>query len=644
MVHLFRGDGLLLARSPADGAALGQRFGGLALFQTLLPQADHGTYRARFGSDKIDRIVAYRAVSQYPLVVTVSKATAEIIAAWRQTALIGAGALLMLAAAVMLLLLWLSRALRREAASTRALAVNEARARSTLETLADGVITVDARGAVQSFNPAAEQMFGCTAADIIGRSADSLLGVGRFSEILSSLSAADGRSVGAARREIEARRRDGKLFPAEIRVGIAHGDPAVGDLSIVTLRDLTEEKALQHQLQESQKLEVVGHLTGGIAHDFGNVLAGITMNLESALRQLSAETGARGQLDAALQATRGGREIVQRLMAFARRQSLNPCSSDLNQLISNSMPLLRQGRGPGITIETRLSGGLAPILVDRSGLESAVLNLVVNANDAMPQGGTITLETGQVTIGTARAAEWGIRAGSYATLAVRDTGSGMTPDVERRIFEPFFTTKLSGTGLGLSMVQSFVAQSGGHIEVESKPEAGTSITMFFPMLRGRHGAAADWFTQLATSPPATGRSVLLVEDNAIVRDGLMLLLQQLGHRPIAAADAEEASALLDQNPQIELLLTDIGLPGMNGRQLARIARGRKPGLKVLFATGYDTTIGGERPLAEVDANTGLLMKPFFEEDLIKEIQRLFQTAPRHPNGEQRKPRAANGDR
>jgi PAS domain S-box-containing protein len=571
--------------------------------------------------------------------VTVSVADAEIIAAWQPTALIGASALLALAAAAMALLLWLAAALKREAASTRALAVNEARARSTLETLADGVITVDARGTIQSFNPAAERMFGYAAAEVIGGTADRLLGVGRLSELRASA-----EPVSARRHEIEARRVDGQHFPAELRFGIAHGDPAVGDLMIVTIRDLTEEKALQHQFEQSQKLEVIGHLTGGIAHDFGNVLAGITTNVESSLRQMSAEAAGREPLDAALQATRSGREIVQRLLAFARRQPLNPCSSDINQLISSSMPLLRQGRGPGIRIETRLSGGLPPILIDRGGLESALLNLVINANDAMPNGGTIVVETGQVLIGAARAAEWGVRAGPHATLAVRDTGSGMTAEVRHRIFEPFFSTKPAGTGLGLSMVHRFVAQSGGHLEVDSKPGAGTSITMYFPIQRGAHAGAAGWFSQLAASAPApsTGRSILVVEDNPIVRDGLMLLLQQLGHQPIAAPDAEQAAALLDRNPQIELLLTDIGLPGMNGRQLVRSVRTRRPGIKVLFATGYDTMANGERPLAEVDANTGLLMKPFFEEDLTKEIDRLFRASPR-PNGE-RKPRSANGGR
>ena len=639
MVQLFRRDGTLLARSPpAEDAGL-RRFDALEPFWAKLTQADHGTYRVRSASDNIDRIVAYRAVSQYPLVVTVSVADAEIIAAWQPTALIGASALLALAAAAMALLLWLAAALKREAASTRALAVNEARARSTLETLADGVITVDARGAVQSFNPAAERMFGYTAAEVIGGTADRLLGVGRLSEILTSA-----EPVSARRHEIEARRVDGQHFPAELRFGVAHGDPAVGDLTIVTIRDLTEEKALQHQFEQSQKLEVIGHLTGGIAHDFGNVLAGITTNIESSLRQMSAKAAGREPLDAALQATRSGREIVQRLLAFARRQPLNPCSSDLNLLISGSMPLLRQGRGPGIRIETRLSGGLPPILIDRGGLESAVLNLVINANDAMQNGGTIVVETGQVLIGAARAAEWGVRAGPHATLAVRDTGSGMAAEVRHRIFEPFFSTKPTGTGLGLSMVHRFVAQSGGHLEVDSKPGAGTNITMYFPIQRSAPAGAAGWFSQLAASAPApsTGRSILVVEDNPIVRDGLMALLRQLGHQPIEAPDAEQAAALLDQNPQIELLLTDIGLPGRNGRQLVRSVRTRRPGIKVLFATGYDTMANGERPLAEVDANTGLLMKPFFEEDLIKEIDRLFRTSPR-PNGE-RKPRTANGGR
>jgi PAS domain S-box-containing protein len=644
VVNLFRRDGVLLARSPSDADALGKRFDAMDLFSTHLPMAQHGTYRGRLEADDRSRIIAYRTIPQYPLVVMVSVAETEILAGWRQTAVIGATALLLLAAAVMLLMLWLSGALRREAASIRALAINEARARSTLETLSDGVITIDARGVVQSFNPAAERMFGYAAAEIVGGTADRMIGLGRLGELAGSLTGIDGQGNGAARREIEAMRSNGQLFPAELRFGVARGDSALGDLLIVTVRDLSDEKALQHQFEQSQKLEVIGHLTGGIAHDFGNVLAGITTNLETSLRQMPADAPARGQIDVALRAARGGREIVQRLMAFARKQPLNPCPSDINQLISSIMPLLRQGRGPGIEIETKLSSGLAPINIDRSGMENAILNLVINANDAMPAGGRIVLETGRVNISPMRAAQWGVKAGEYATLAVRDAGSGMTPEISRQIFEPFFSTKPAGTGLGLSMVQRFVAQSGGSVSVDTKPGAGTCITMYFPMLRGRQGTASDWFNQLAPSTlgPSRGRAILVVEDNKMVREGVTLLLQQLGHRPIAVPDAQQALARLDEDAGIELLLTDIGLPGMNGRQLARVARGRNPAIKVLFATGYDTMSGGERPLAEVDDNTGLLMKPFFEEDLTREIERLFRSEPARPNGEGRMTRAVNG--
>lgn len=651
IVSLLRRDGLMLARSPADPSVVGRRFDTSELFRTQLANAEHGTYRARFPTDNVHRIVAYRSVPQYPLIVTVSVAQADVIAAWGETAAIGASALLTLVAAVILLLLWLWGASKREAASTHALAVNEARARSTLETLSDGVITIDAGGIVRSFNPAAERMFGFTAADVIGGSADRLLGFGGLSDIREWLSTAGDRpdsqrhAAGARRREIEATRSDGTHFPAELRFGIARGDPDLGDQIIVTVRDLSEEKALQHQFQQSQKLEVIGHLTGGIAHDFGNVLAGVTTNLESAMRQLPPGAVAREQIDSALQASRSGREIVQRLIAFARRQPLNPCSSDLNQLITGCMALLCQGRGSGIKIKPNLSGGLAPILVDRSGLENAVLNLVINASDAMPDGGTILLETGQVTIGAGRAAEWGIKAGEYATLAVRDNGRGMTSEVRSRMFEPFFSTKRSGTGLGLSMVQGFVTQSGGHVEVESAPGAGTTVTMFFPMQRGRQASLTEWFSQLGGAAPqqSAGRSILVVEDNAFVREGLIALLGHLGHRTIMAADAESAALLLDRHPEIELLLTDIGLPGMSGRQLARLARARRPTLKVLFVTGYDTVSTGERPIAEVDAGTGLLTKPFFEEDLAREIERLFRTSPPQSNGGRPKSRA-NGTR
>lgn len=643
IINVFRRDSVLLARSPAEEAALGRRYDMLELFRKRLPDSEHGTYRARTFIDTVPRVISYRAVAQYPLVVTVSVTEDEVVAGWRHSALIGSAALLILGGTVLALLLWLSGMLKREARSTAALAANEARARVTLETLADGVVTTDEHGIVQACNPAAERMFGYPAATIIGQSADRLIGVGALSQLIAALRSADRKDEAVARQKIEARRSDGRLFPAELRLGLAHGGPGVGDLTIVTVRDLSEETALQHQFEQSQKLEVIGHLTGGIAHDFGNVLAGVTTSLESSMRLLPTEAPAREQIGAALRAARSGRAIVQRLMAFARKQQLNPCSSELNQLVSSMMPLLQQGRGPEIRIETKLSDGLASVLLDRSGIESALLNLVVNACDAMPSGGVVTLETGRVNIGAARASEWGIRPGEYATLTVRDTGSGMTEDIRKRIFEPFFTTKLTGTGLGLSMVQRFAAQSGGYVSVDSTPGSGTRITLYFPMQRGRVGAGDAWVSELASTAPAPsqGRFILVVEDNDIVRHGIMLMLHQLGHRPIAAGDAEAALAQLDKNGDVELLLTDIGLPGMNGRQLARIARRRNPSIRVLFITGYDAA-NGERPLAEINGSTGLLMKPFFEEDLVKEIARLFHTEPRRPNSEPTEPRKAGG--
>ena len=484
VVSLFRRDGVLLARSPAAGV-VGQRFDQIELFRKELPKAEYGTYRSRFVTDGDVRITSYRAVPQYPLIVAVSLSEAEVMAAWHESAMFGAAALLTLTAAIGLLVVWLSTALKRDAATARALAMNEAKARSTLETVADGVIAIDARGAVRSFNAAAEQMFGCAAAAAIGREAASLFEAGQIGDAAGWLRWADAAPANGRRHEIMARRADGRAFPAELRLGRAPGAAGAEDLVIATLRDLTEEKALRHQFEQSQKLEAIGHLTGGIAHDFGNILAAIAMNVELSLRHLPENSAVRGFMDDAGRAARSGRDIVQRLLAFARKQALDPSPGDLNALVQDALPLLLHGRSHGVSIETRLSGGLGLVFLDRSGIENALLNLVINAGDAMPDGGKVIVETGSMEVGAARAAEWGIKRGPYATLSVCDSGLGMTKDVASRIFEPFFSTKVQGrgTGLGLSMVHGFVMQSGGHILVDTKPNLGTRVTLLFPMQR-----------------------------------------------------------------------------------------------------------------------------------------------------------------
>ncbi len=391
--------------------------------------------------------------------------------------------------------------------------------------------------------------------------------------------------------------------------------------------DMTKQRLLEEQFRQSQKMEAVGQLTGGLAHDFNNMLTGITGSLEMLQTRL-----AQGKLDAveryvsaAQGAARRAAALTHRLLAFSRRQTLDPKPTDVNRLVCDMEELVRRTVGPLVSIEVEAAHGLWPVLVDPNQLENALLNLCINARDAMPDGGRITITTANQALDADAAAERDLDPGSYITLTVSDSGSGMTPDVIARAFDPFFTTKPlgEGTGLGLSMIYGFVRQSGGQVAIESEVGRGTSMHLYFP--RDHSGLTVDVSPQPTDETPlrGAGEVVLVIDDEPTIRMLICDVLEAFGYLGIEASDGPSGLRILQSDLRIDLLVTDVGLPGgMNGRQVADAARMLRPDLKVLFITGYAETavIGG----GHLDPGMEVLTKPFALDVLTSRIRRMVE--------------------
>ncbi|NVZ64856.1 PAS domain S-box protein [Pseudomonas gingeri] len=394
---------------------------------------------------------------------------------------------------------------------------------------------------------------------------------------------------------------------------------------------LDKEQALalakaEAQLRQSQKMEAVGQLTGGLAHDFNNLLTGISCSLE--MLQTRIDQGRVNNLEryinAALIAARRATALTHRLLAFSRRQTLDSRATNINHLVNEMEDLVRRTVGPSIQLETTLSDRLWTTLVDQNQLENSLLNLCINARDAMPDGGRLAIETANITLTSASALALELPPGGYVYLSVADSGSGMSADVLGKAFDPFFTTKPlgSGTGLGLSMVYGFALQSGGQVRINSQPGSGTQVRLYLP----RHFAEADAPQAPDSPPPAlqaiAGETVLVVDDEPQVRMLEVELLEERGYKVLEASDGVEGLKILQSPIRIDLLVSDVGLPGgMNGRQLAELARRTRPGLKVLFVTGYaESSVIGDGDLAP---GMQVMAKPFALDDLAGRVRQLI---------------------
>ncbi|MGI4951576.1 MAG: PAS domain S-box protein [Janthinobacterium lividum] len=390
--------------------------------------------------------------------------------------------------------------------------------------------------------------------------------------------------------------------------------------------EMAERTRAEAQLRQSQKMEAVGQLTGGIAHDFNNLLTGITGSLELLTVRLTQGrfTDVERYVAAAQGAAKRAAALTHRLLAFSRQQTLDPKPTDVNELVGGMEDLIRRTAGPAVNLEIAGAKGLWPTLVDPSQLENALLNLCINARDAMPGGGRMTIETANCWLDERGARERDLQSGHYVSLCVSDSGTGMSPEVIARAFDPFFTTKPLGlgTGLGLSMVYGFVRQSGGQTRIYSETSQGTNVCLYLPRFVG-DTETVEAMPELADAPRAgLGETVLVVDDEPTVRMLVAEVLEELGYAAIEAADGASGLRVLQSNVRIDLLVSDVGLPGgMNGRQMADAARVQRPDLKVLFITGYaETAVVGN---GHLDPGMRVMTKPFAMEALASRIKEMI---------------------
>ncbi|MGO8915674.1 MAG: PAS domain S-box protein [Stellaceae bacterium] len=508
-------------------------------------------------------------------------------------------------------------------------AVNRERQLSELliESSSDGIIGIDNEMRYIAWNPRMETLSGMPRATVLGRRLFE-----RRPDFIGTPVAAAWRAAMEGRRS--SLRDLPHNYPPPGKSGFSDVNFAPLDApdrgiigAFAFLRDTTERRRIEEQLRQSQKMEAIGQLTGGVAHDFNNLLTVIMGNLDNLQHHLPDNAEAKRMAEAIMRAAGRAATLTHRLLAFARRQPLEPKPIDANKLVAGMSDLLRRSLGEGIVIETVLGGGLWRTLADPNQLENALLNLAVNARDAMAQGGKLTLETANAFLDESYAeTNQDLAPGQYVLIAVSDTGSGMTREVAERAFEPFFTTKEvgQGTGLGLPQVFGFVKQSGGHVKIYSEPGEGTTVKLYLPRLADVEAPSDGAVEPRAAPAPVAGITILIVEDDDDVRSYGAGILRGLGYRVVEAPSGPEALRLLETEPEIRLLFTDVGLPGgLNGRQLADEAKRRRPDLKVLFTTGYARNAIVHQ--GRLDPGVELIVKPFTTAALGAKVRQVLQS-------------------
>jgi PAS domain S-box-containing protein len=501
---------------------------------------------------------------------------------------------------------------------------SEQLARGIIDTALDAFVQIDESGRILDWNSQAETIFGWPRQDALGKNLFELIIAGADRVELNAaferfLRSGQGQILGR-RRELMARRRDGNEFTAELSVAALK--TREGFVFNGFFRDITDKIAAEDRIRQAGKMEAVGQLTGGIAHDFNNILTVITGTIEILAEAVAHEPQLAAITRMIDEAASRGADLTQHLLAFARKQPLQPRETDVNTLMIESAKLLRPTLGEQIEIESVFEEEACIATVDPGQLATAILNLALNARDAMPDGGKLILETGSAFLDENYASRHGdVRPGRYALIAVSDTGTGIPAAILDKVFNPFFTSKEpgKGTGLGLSMVYGFVKQSAGHIKIYSEEGHGTTIKMYLPP-----GTGVSLGSEAAAAPAVQGgdETILVVEDDKLVKDYVLTQLHSLGYATLDAANGAEALALLDAGYEFDLLFTDVIMPGtMNGRQLADAMQKSKPGLKVLYTSGY--TENAIIHHGRLDSGILLLAKPYRKSDMATLIRKAL---------------------
>lgn len=518
----------------------------------------------------------------------------------------------------------LRRTLEERERTARALSEREMRLAAVVDTATDAIVTLDSDRRIDSFNPAAEIIFGCRAVAVRGTEFGVLVAPEHRGALAELLEAADCGPIGARTVALDGLTAQGRRLPLEI--SLAHWRFEAHRYVTLIARDLSTRRQVEEQLRHAQKMESVGQLTGGIAHDFNNLLLVIAGNLELLAARPGRDLIDGRLIETAQKAAERGAQLTRQLLAFARRQPLRVEAVDINRLVSNVSEMLRRTLGEKIEVETVLGGGLWPAMADAHQLDSALVNLALNARDAMPDGGRLTVETANIHLDAAYVdTNPEATAGQYVMVAVSDTGCGMAPEVAARVFEPFFTTKEpgKGTGLGLSTVYGFVKQSAGHIKIYSEPGQGTTVRIYIPRTAAAPPPLEPTLSEGQALPRGT-ETILVVEDDASVREYVVGVLSGLGYRVVEAPDGPAALAAVERLGHVDLLFTDVVLPrGMNGRTVAEEIGRRLTGLKVLYTSGYTSNAVVHQ--GRLDAGIDLLSKPYSQRDLARAVRRVLDT-------------------
>jgi PAS domain S-box-containing protein len=628
IVGLLHTDGVLMVRNPDTDTRAGKNYRDLPAVKDMLGDADgSGVMEVPYASGK--RYQAYRRLKDYPFIVYVAAAEKDILAPWHDNVMagiIGQSALTLLIG----LLTWLIHgALKRRTAAVaenlrllgeaRASAKEASQMHDEIEQVfaatSDGIVMVDHDFRYIMANDAFERISGSARSTFIGQTVYERMPPGAM--ITRNLEAckASGKMVhyendfvsgDGTRRWVEVR-----MFPVRDRISIY-------------VRDVTERRNAEQKLLESQRMDAVGRLAGGLAHDFNNMLSVIIGNVEMLADKLT-EKSERRSLELVRMAASRGSEMVSRLLSFARRQPLDPKALNVSGVIKEVQGLLRRSLPENIDLQVVLGVGLWQARADAAQLDNALVNLVMNARDAMPDGGKITIEACNAHFDQTYATNADVAPGQYVQIAVSDTGFGMAPDVVAKAFEPFFTTKDAGkgTGLGLSMVYGFARQSGGHVRLYSEQGHGTTVKMYLPRADG--SSAELSITNSTQIAPRGTETVLMVEDNDMVREFAHTLLTDLGYTVVPCADAETALQHVADGLKPDVMLSDIVLTGpMNGRQLADNIRRTLPHLPVLFMSGYAENAVVHH--GRLDAGVHLITKPFRRYDMAVKMRAVLSEA------------------
>jgi PAS domain S-box-containing protein len=504
----------------------------------------------------------------------------------------------------------------------KALLESEQMAQAIIESSLDAFVQLDENGTILRWSSKAEAMFGWTREEAVGQNLRDLIipkqirsaNLQRLTEFLQEFE----KGIPGRRYESPSLRRDGTEIVTEVSITALRRHN--GYIINAFLRDITDKLAAEEQLQQAQKMESVGQLTGGIAHDFNNMLTVITGTIDILVEAVADDPELASITRLISESADRGAELTARLLAFARKQPLQPREIDINDLMIDISKLLHQTLGEHIEVRVIATNNVWPALVDPSQLSSALVNLAINARDAMQDGGKLTIETSNVIIdGNDINAGNDLESGSYVLIAVSDTGTGIPEAILTKVFEPFFSTKKAGqgTGLGLSMVYGFVKQSGGHVRVYSEEGSGTTFKIYLP----RADAEPQQIAEISHEPDVErgNETILIVEDNASVRAFVIAQLQTLGYNTLAAANAVEALEIIDGGAAFDLLFTDVIMPGkMNGRQLAQEVAKRYTPLKVLYTSGYAENAITHH--GRLDPGVLLLSKPYRRSELARMVR------------------------